>query len=395
MGRLPLLLLSLSMALLAGCAGTLQHAPSAPPTALFADAAFKPPSEPIGSGDLFSLSPEMRAYLRSPAFAARLREHGQKQGLLEALYSKGELQLEYDSRVTRSAAGTFAARSGNCLSLVIMTAAFARELGLNVRFQSVDTDELWSRDGGLYMVSTHVNIALGRRNAPGNYSSDAQSMLVVDFVPPPAAARMRTRELDEQDITVLFLNNRAVEALVDGRVDDAYWWARSAVADNPHDAAAYNTLGVIHQRHGDQALAERAFRAALEREPENLPVLQNLGPLLAAQGRAAEAQELARRAAAIQPTPPYHYFDQGMTALRQGDFENARRMFEREVRRAPYSDEFHFWLAVAYLQLGDAGQAREQLALAVQHSARGDMRELYSAKLSHLRRLDASRIKLQ
>lgn len=387
------LLLSLFMALLAGCAGLAP--PSSPTAALFADASFQAPSETVGSQDLFDLSPEMRAHLRSPAFAARLRERGPKQGLVDALYSKGELQLEYDSRVTRSAAGTYAARSGNCLSLVIMTAAFARELGLKVRFQSVNTDEMWSRDGGLYMVATHVNIALGRRDAPGNYSSDAQSMLVVDFVPPPKDARMRTRELDETDIEILFLNNRAVETMVAGRIDDAYWWARSAVAQSPRDATAYNTLGVIYQRHGDQAMAERAFRAALEREPENLPVLQNLGPMLAAQGRTEEAQALARRAAAIQPTPPYHYFDQGMTALRQGDYDAARRLFEREVQRAPYSDEFHFWLAIAYLQLGEPGQAREQLALAVQHSARGDMRELYSTKLAHLRRQSANSIKIQ
>jgi hypothetical protein len=41
--------------------------------------------------------------------------------------------IEYDSTVTRTAAQTYAARAGNCLSLVIMTAAFAEELGLRVR----------------------------------------------------------------------------------------------------------------------------------------------------------------------------------------------------------------------------------------------------------------------
>ncbi len=49
--------------------------------------------------------------------------------LFEALYSKGQLKLEYDSAKTRNAAQAFAARSGNCLSLVIMTAAFAKEMG--------------------------------------------------------------------------------------------------------------------------------------------------------------------------------------------------------------------------------------------------------------------------
>lgn len=49
-------------------------------------------------------------------------------------------------------------------------------------------------------------------------------------------------------------------------------------------------------------------------------------------------------------------------------------MFEREVRRAPYSDEFHFWLTIACLQLGEADQARKPLALALDTSTTRDMR---------------------
>jgi len=40
--------------------------------------------------------------------------------------------LEYESRVTRNASETYAARMGNCLSLVIMTAAFARKVGMRI-----------------------------------------------------------------------------------------------------------------------------------------------------------------------------------------------------------------------------------------------------------------------
>jgi len=79
-----------------------------------------------------------------------------------------------------------------------------------------------------------------------------------------------------------------------------------------------------------------------------------------------------------------------MVALKGGNYGAARDMFEREVKRAPDSDEFHFWLAVALLRLGEAQEAREQLALAVDTSTRADTRQLYSAKLTHLRQLAAS-----
>jgi Flp pilus assembly protein TadD len=337
----------------------------------------------------------MKTYLHSPAFEAHLRNKGLERGLIEALYSKSDLKLEYDSSRTRTAAETYEARAGNCLSLVVMTAAFARELGMTVHFRSVMADETWSRDGGLYLVASHVNIALGHRRPAGLlYDETSEHELVVDFLPPPEASRFYTRQLEEDDIVALYLNNRAAESLVQGKLDDAYWWARAAVATNPPNAIAFNTLGVVYQRHGDLAMAERAFRTALEREPESVVVMHNLGPLLAQTGRTAEAAEMARRLASIEPVPPFQYFDKGMVALKAGDYATARKLFEREVKRAPYYDEFHFWLAVTLLQLGDTQEAREQLALAIDTSTRSDTRQLYSAKLAHLKRQSANSVRL-
>lgn len=377
--------LLLLLALQTGCVG-IRPAPPAAQSPLLADTAFAPPSQPIGSAGLFTLSPAMRAYLHSSAFKTHLRDDGMERGLVKALYSHSDLQLEYDASRTGTAAETYAARSGNCLALVIMTAAFARELGMTVRYQSVDVEQSWTRNAGLYVGSGHVNVVLGHR-AQTFYDSSAGQELVVDFLAPKDAGRLHTRRLEEADIVALFMNNRAVETLAEGHLDDAYWWARAALASRPAEAAPYNTLGVIYERHGDLALAERAYRAALTREPDNVAVMQNLSPTLAALGRHAEARALAERAARLQPAPPFHYFNQGMLAMRRGDYGAARDLFAREVERAPYDDEFHFWLAQALLRLGDATQADRQLALAVDTSIRPGDRQRYSSKLAHLRQL--------
>jgi Flp pilus assembly protein TadD len=252
----------------------------------------------------------------------------------------------------------------------------------------VDVDESWSRNAGLYLVSAHVNLSLGRRPAdPLHVSSAINDMLTIDFLPPEDASRYRTTELEEEDIVAMYMNNRAAEALVQDRIDDAYWWARAAVRQMPSWAQGLNTLGVVYQRRGDLAQAERVYRAALERAPDSLAVMQNLAPVLARTGKLEESQRLAARIASIEPDPPFHYFDQGMQAMRGGDYKQAKALFAREVRRAPYYDEFHFWLAIACLRLGESREAREQLALALDTSTRTDTRDLYSAKLAHLRSL--------
>lgn len=377
--------ISLSLFLLAGCAS--QQPTNAPPPPVFADASFAPPSEPVRTDTLFELSPPMQAYLNSSRFRATLRERGERHGLVDALYSKTDLQIEYESSKTHTAAETYAARSGNCLSLVIMTAAFAKALGMPVQYRTIEDGNTWSREAGLFLPSSHVNILLSERRIPNAYSSDSEMQLLVDFIPGDAAARLRARAIDEQDIVAFYANNRAAETLIQGRLDDAYWWARAAVQARPQMVTALNTLGVVYKRHGDTARAEQTFLAALAREPENVLVMRNLHPVLLELGKQDAALALSKRIDSIEPVPPYHYFDQGMLALQDGKPDKARALFERELKRAPFNDEFRFWLGIAYARLGAVRDAREQLALAVEHSTRRDMRDQYAAKLAYLRML--------
>ena len=372
------------LVLLSGCVHMGQDRVSTTRVAaLLNDAAFAPPAARFDTDNLFALSPEMRRHLNSTQFRALLRQHGQAYGLIHALYDPRDLQLDYDATHTGTAAETYAARKGNCLSLVIMTAAFARAMGMNVRFQEVPVEDTWSRERGLYLVSSHVNLSL----APGGPRADFDTAptLTVDFVKLPPNVSQRVHYLDEAGIVARYMNNRAAEELVQGRDSEAYWWARGALLEKPSLTAAYNTLAVIYQRSSQPRLAEQVYRSALEHEPDSLIVMQNLVPVLAANGKAVEAEALAQRIARLNPTPPYHYFHQGMAAYRSGDFILARTLFAREVARAPYNDEFHFWLGVANFQLGELGTAEKQLALARDNSVRSDARERYSAKLAHLR----------
>src|SRR5213592_1669215 len=156
MKRWLVLLLS---TMLAACAG----APSREQAdALFNDRLFNPPSVRINAADVFALSADMRSYLDTDV-ARLVRLRGGQRGLFDALYDRAHLKLEYDAAITRNASEAFAARAGNCLSLVIMTAAFAKEMDFTIRYQNVFTDETWSRDGDFYLSIGHVNLSLVRK----------------------------------------------------------------------------------------------------------------------------------------------------------------------------------------------------------------------------------------
>ena len=370
-------LLSLSL-MLAACASP----PVAQPEGeLFRDELFAAPSQRISVQEVFALNEAMTRYLE-----VDLVEHpykGVRQALIDAV-SQGQLKLEYDSVSTRNAAEAFEAKAGNCLSLVIMTAAFAKALGLEVQYNSATVGDLWSRSSNIYFLNGHINVTLGKRFSDPRTLYDAAGLMTIDFLPGPELRGLRTQPVDEQTIVAMFMNNRAAEALVRGRLDDAYWLAREAMRQSPAFMGAYNTLGVVYLRRGRLDMAERVFKRVLESEAENTRALANLALTLDRLGRGAEAAAADRALARIERHAPFHFFHLGIAAMEAGDFKAARASFAREVRRAPEYHEFHFWLGLAELRLGNVEAARAELGLALEHSTTRRDHDLYSAKLDRL-----------
>ena len=377
--RLSPVLLAASC-LLAACATA--PAPPTGPEALLADPLFAPPSEPIRTDDLFAMSPAMRRYLAID-IADQLRLEGPQAGLMEALREKAKLKLEYDAARTKNAAQTFDTRTGNCLSLVIMTAAFAKALNLPISYRSAYLEESWSRSGSLLISTGHVNITVGRRIFDAKTGRDL-SPITIDFLPPEEISGLRTRDIGEATVIAMYANNRAAEALAEGRLDNAYAWAAESVRRDPTFRGAFNTLGVVYLRHGNLDQAARAFEHILAGAPKDTRALANLAETYGRQGRSADAEATRKRLAAVEPYPPFYFFNLGMAAMRQEDFRAARELFAREVARADSNHEFHFWLGVADWRLGDEAAARRHLALAMDNSVTRGQHDLYAAKLAWL-----------
>ncbi len=374
------LLALLSSLLLAACATTATTSAPQQPEPIFLDTAFAPAKESVATDKLFTLDEAMKQYLAKD-IAAELRHSGPRKALIDALYNKNQLKLTYDTEQTRTASQAFSARSGNCLSLVIMTAAFAKELGMPVEYNSVFAEEAWSRSGDIFFANTHVNLSLGNvKNAPDTVSWDLTDETIVDFLPAEFVRGQRKRIIGEQTIIAMYLNNRAAELLARGKLDDAYWFARQAILQDSKFLDPVNTLGIIYRRHGNLAQAEKVLQLVLNVEPENVGALSNMALVLNDQGKVNESLAITRELKRIEPFPPFHYFNLGLAALKNRDYIAALDNFQRELKRAAYYHEIHFGLAVAYYQLGDTRRASAEMAEAMKDSTTRADRDLYAAK---------------
>lgn len=371
-----------SILCLVACAG----APPLPAADdLFHDQAFAPAQVRPDPGAPLALSAAMRDYLaalphKNPAQLNR------REQLIDAL-RHGDLRLEYDATETRTAAETFDSRSGNCLALVLMTSAFARQMGLEVHYQAVIGDEPWDRADELYIAIGHVNLLVEEARDPAYASFSLAHSTVIDFLPPSDASRLVTRPIEERTVIAMFMNNRAIETLTQGQTDQAYWWAREALRQDPELSAAYVTLAVIYRKQGHAQWAGTTLDRIAARAPDDLNVMSNRVLVLRDLGRVAEADALAQRLARLDPEPPFAYFQQGMAALRAGHPELARRLFAKEIDRAPYHAEFEYWMAVSCIELRDPDHAARHLARAVEASTTRHDHDLYAAKLERLKAL--------
>ena len=372
------------VASLAGCAslptaGTRDVAP------LFHDAFFKPLPKPIDSRAVFAVDASMRHFIATEIVPQSHHEDPRK-ALLDAV--SGKLMINYDSEMTRTASQTFAARQGNCLSLVIMAAALARQLDIQVTYQEVSHFDTWSRDAGFAILSQHVNLVLGPRSSGVRYFQGDDVPMIVDFLPSRQMADAVSQPIAEQTVIAMYMNNRAAEVMVGGDLDRAYWFARAALEADPGFANAANTLGVIYHRRKHLVPAERAMRYALRLDPDDVSAISNLSRVLTEEGHTAEAQALEKRLAEIQRHPPFYFYDRGVEAMQAGRFADAARLFEKALSERPYDVPSHFELAIAAMHLGDMRRARKQLELAEQNSTTPESRAIYAAKLRHLKSLN-------
>jgi len=386
MARRPWAALLLCLALAACADGP---GPIAASDALFSDASFAPPSERIAAEDIFKVSPQMRAYLESRV-AEEVRQHGEARGLVEALFVDRRLEIDYDAQFTRNAAQAFDARAGNCLSLAIVTGAMAREIGLDVRYQSVRTSEHWERDGDLVELVGHVNVSVGLPVPKARSWGRNTDRWTVDFLPAAEMKGLEIQPITESRIAAMFMNNRAAEALAQKRTDDAYWWLRSGLAADPSFSSAYNTLGVTYLRKGLLAQAESALRFALSLAPDSRESWNNLAVVLRHEGRTEQAAAIERQHPRSRAAAVADAIDSGVKANESGDYARALELFNRALRTSGDNHQLHYLLAVTYLNLGDRRRAMEHLRLAQDDSTTSSQRAIYASKIELLKSTTSS-----
>ena len=138
-----------------------------------------------------------------------------------------------------------------------------------------------------------------------------------------------------------------------GRIyrDEGALW-RDTLAKNPGSWMAHNNLGHLLARQGKTGEAIRHYREALRLRPGHANALNNLGNALLRQGKVAEAEAALRRALAAEPGHPNARNNLSQALLAQGRLNEAVSELEDLIRREPRFAPAHANLGNALLLMG-------------------------------------------
>lgn len=134
----------------------------------------------------------------------------------------------------------------------------------------------------------------------------------------------------------------------------------------PQDAALFEE-GLSAQQQHDLPMAEREYRALLAKQPDFLPARFNLGLVLDAQGRAADALAAFDQVRTRKPDFPAAQMFAGIEEFRLGRMEASANALQIAVQQSPSDTRCWFWLARANFALNNTAEAKAALdkALAI------------------------------
>ncbi len=348
--------------LVAGCTSTAGV--SRAPDDVWQDAAFDyaPGLVSVDKASLFALEPTLVASIRAQGLLDA-NPDARAAFLLASLFGPEMKNFGYRGGHSTPAAQTWRNKSGDCLSLTILTKALADALDLPVRMQEVQVPVSFDRRGGIDFLNQHVNVLLhidrqvrvAGRTLPSGH-------VVIDFEP-QIGSNQRGVALDDPAILARYLNNLAAEHLAQQRDRLAYAHFKAAIFADPGYASSYANLAQLYLRAGLDAPAEKLLRYAVGINPKAYLALQSLQSLLLAQGRQAEAAQYLAVLNSRRDQDPYYWIGLGLEKLRDGHDAEAVASLERAQALTSGFEEVHRALAVAYWRAGMVQKARDQLAV--------------------------------
>ena len=364
-GRLKILLVVTF--LLVGCA-SLHTGKSSPPPLVHSG-----PEVQIEDVDVLAVSPDMEKFLNRYVLPYK-NSQTRLELLTAAVTRSGVLGFRYDESRTLTAIEAFEQRTGNCIGFANMLVALARRAGLNAHYQEVFRRPEWSNhEDDTVILVKHINVIIETH----------RDTWVVDVSAIKIHPTARRRIIEDSYAKALYLNNIAVESLLENDLPTAYAYMHSAIKADYRATDPWVNMGVIYGRNGQLDDAVFAFNNALQVDSNEYSALSNLYEVYVEQGDLASAAALEPRVERYRRNNPYYLLKLSDEALEMDQYEESLSLLQRAIKKKDDDHTLHFALAKTQYLSGELVEAQSSLVRA-KELAPEDMMAYYDRPLGEL-----------
>jgi tetratricopeptide (TPR) repeat protein len=164
--------------------------------------------------------------------------------------------------------------------------------------------------------------------------------------------------------------------------------AQHNIQNDPSDFESHYNLGAVLQARGKPADAIEQYQSALSIRPQDATANNALGAAFIAEGRPDQAVPYLRTAEQVRPEYFDAYYNLGNALASAGDFQGAQEQFAAAVRLKPDDADAHANLGSAFAELGQLAEAKAEFerALKINPShrlARENLEQLREAMTQH------------
>ena len=171
----------------------------------------------------------------------------------------------------------------------------------------------------------------------------------------------RRRIIEDSYAKALYLNNIAVDALLESDLPTAYAYMRRAIDTDASVTDPWVNLGVIYSRNNQLDDAEFAFNRALQIDPNEHSATSNLYELYIEQEKYESAAALESRVERYRRNNPYYLLRLSDEALEQEQYKESISLLRKAIQKKDNDHKLHFALAKTQYLSGELAEAESSL----------------------------------
>lgn len=281
---------------------------------------------------------------------------------------------------TLTASQTLEKAQGNCISLAIVTQAYANIIGLETAFQEMTSEPVYAKEGNLVFIANHFRTKLYKplEKQEGKIVFIRPGVIVDYF---PSRGSFYSGSADINDLIAKYYANLAAEALSQENYNLAYSLLTKANTFTPNDPELFNLAAILHKRVNDQATTQRIYQSAFDHQLESLNLLSNYKALAEDIGNEMLVEQINQKLD-LTEKDPYQLIVLGETEALSGQYLHARKYINQAIDKAPYLSEPYVALAKIRYQQGHLGATKRLLEQAMKLERDETQRNVYAAKLA-------------